>query len=270
MNRTALSLSSLLMLSLGCDPSETHLSDPLADEDTDGEAYDDDGGGNATDQSVPDLQEPSEDDALWCLTWESGTLADAGYEGREVELWDGGRVFVVQEGQNFSALNGEEGIDFIDDWALVLRSSHDGDPDSVAIATSPTFVVEEPLLWWWQVSEVDGDGIALYADLMGPPGEGVLASMDIPVETGGNIPGKKLNYPPVEGYPEIHFGPGQPGVLTWQAVDMSDWIGEEVRLRLYQHTKIQINGFFTAFDDICHGPGEAADALAWGPVDPTH
>ena len=67
---------------------------------------------------------------------------------------------------------------------------------------------------------------------------------------------------------ENDYDEGEPGVLTLQSIDMSDWVGETVRLRLYQHTIVEENGFFTVFDDICHGDGEAADLLTWGAPDP--
>ena len=50
---------------------------------------------------------------------------------------------------------------------------------------------------------------------------------------------------------------------------MSPWAGESLRLRLYQHTRIQDNGFFTLFDDICAGTA-LTEGLAWGEPDPSH
>ena len=223
------------------------------------------------DSGAPDGDPP--DPAERCLTWESATLFDAGYTGDFVELWDGAMVLVAREGVTaYSALEGEEALDYRDDHALVLRSSHDGDTGSTAIATTPLWDIPEdgsPQLWWWQLSEVDGDGIELYADLIDAAGT-IVASLDVPVETGGYLPGLLPSHAPIDGFDEIVEGPGQVGELVLQSTDLTPFAGQRLRLRLYQHTRVENNGFFTVFDDLCLGAGEAPALLSWGPPDPTH
>lgn len=213
------------------------------------------------------------DPAPLCVTWESATLFDAGYTGDFVELWDGALVLVAREGVTaYSALEGEERLDYRDDHALVLRSSHDGDTASTAIATTPIWTIPDGApqqLWWWQLSEVDSDGIELYADLIDPSGT-IVASLDLPVETGGYLPGLQPSHQPIDGFDEIVEGPGQVGLLVRQSTDLSPFAGQRLRLRLYQHTRVENNGFFTVFDDLCVGAGEAPADLSWGPPDPTH
>ncbi len=213
--------------------------------------------------------EPPRPEALWCLDFEDGTLEGAGYGAVDfVELYDGALVFSAAEGDDFSALSGEEAISFRGDRALAMRSNDAGEPDSVSIATSPVFVVEQPALFWWQLSEVDERGVYLGLDLISEAGA-VLASAVLPPRTGGHVPGLKPGYAPVEGIPEIVVGDGIPGELVAQQIDVSAHIGQSVKLRFYQHTQIPGQGFFTLLDDICHGePIEEAEAIATGePVD---
>ncbi|MCB9762588.1 MAG: hypothetical protein H6739_22505 [Alphaproteobacteria bacterium] len=210
------------------------------------------------------------DDApLWCLDFEDATLADAGYEGDFVELYDGALVLNVFEGQSFSALRGEESLDWRGVRALALRSSHSGEVSSVSIATTPVFEVAAPELWWWQLSEVDARGLVLYADLLAEDGA-QLASVDLPVETGGFIPALEDEHRRLPDFPEIDYGDPTPGRMVQQVIDMRAFEGQRVKLRLYQHTRLSENGFFSAFDDLCLGEAEADPGLEWGPPDPSH
>lgn len=219
--------------------------------------------------------QPQPSDApSWCLDWESGLLDDAGYSGDFVELWDGALVLVAAEGDTYSALRGEEDLDYRDEHALVLRSSHDGRVDSTAIATTALFDVEPTddgtaHLWWWQLSEVDGSGIDLYADLIDESGA-IVASLDLPVETGGFVPELLPSYDPIDGFPAITTSSYTQGALVQQVTDLTPWVGQRIKLRLYQHTRVENNGFFTVFDDLCLGTAGAGADLAWGPPDPTH
>jgi len=197
--------------------------------------------------------EPPRPDALWCYDFEDGELTPAGYGSTDfVELYDGALVFNAAEGDDFSALNGEEDVAFRGARGLGLRSSHDGSVESVAIATTPLFEVIEPALFWWVMSEVDSRGVYLGVDIMTEDGV-VLASAELPVDTGGHIPGLEPEHDPIAGFPEITEGEGTPGAFTAQQLDVSPWVGQVVKLRIYQHTQQEDQGFFTLFDDICHG-----------------
>lgn len=203
----------------------------------------------------------------WCIDWEDGTLEPAGYSGGYIELGNGALLWNVAEGSDFSALVGEEQLLFGGERALVMRSSHAGETQSVSIATTAPFVIEEPHLWWWQLSEVDTAGIDFYADLM--VGDAVVASLDDLAVTGGFVPALKDEHIPITGFPEIGYGEPTLGELVWQVTDVEAWLGEEVRLRLYQHTTAEGQGFFTLVDDICVGSAFQAD-IAWNEPNPDH
>jgi hypothetical protein len=192
------------------------------------------------------------DEPAWCLDWESGTLENAGYTGSQVELDDGGIVLVAPEGQEYSALIGEDQLDYIDEHALVLRSSHQGEVKSVAVMQTPFFIVSHDQLWWWQLSEVHQEGVSLEAQLVTVYDE-ELAAMSVPVETGGYIPALQEDHSPIKGFPEIDQGEPTMGNLVQQGVDLSAFMGTELALRFSQHTLVQDNGFFTLLDEICVG-----------------
>ena len=240
---------------------------------TDGSQGADGTGGNRPDTG--DSADPMPADrASWCLSWETGLLTDAGYSGDFVELWDGALVLVAEEGDSYSALEGEELLDYRDDRALVLRSSHDGDTESTAIATTPLFEVEadatgEAHLWWWQLSGVDGAGIELYADLIDEAGV-IVASLDLEVVTGGFVPALQATHTPITGFEYITTESYRQGALVQQATDLSPFVGQRLKLRLYQSTRVPNNGFFTVFDDVCFGSTDEGPPAAWGPPDPTH
>ena len=209
------------------------------------------------DEPDPETLEPS-----WCIDWESGTLEDAGYSGSQVELKDGAIVLVAEEGQEYSALIGEDQLDYGGSHTLVLRSSHLGDKDSVAILQTEPFDVEHPHLWWSQLSEVRAEGIAIEAQLIDANTAQVMARLDLPVETGGFVPALQDTHAPIEGFPEIDYGSPSLGVMVMQTVDMSAFQGLRVSLRIAQHTRVEDNGFFTLIDDICVGHNDSA-ALEW-------
>ncbi|MCB9798040.1 MAG: hypothetical protein H6741_35630, partial [Alphaproteobacteria bacterium] len=154
--------------------------------------------------------------------------------------------------------------------ALLMRSSDLGAVDSVAIATTPAFEVRSPELWWWGVSEVDERGVVLYADLLDVEGR-QLASLDLPVATGGFVPALPETADPIEAIPEIGYKGARHGVLTRQVIDLSPFEGQTLRLRLYQHTRIPGSGFFTLVDDLCVGEANGDEPrLEWGEPDPNH
>lgn len=189
----------------------------------------------------------------WCLDFEDGSLEPVGYEGDFVEREDGGLVLVASEGQEFSALWGEELLDFGGSHALVLRSSHAGEVYSSGVATTAPFVVSASHLRLWQLSEVDEAGISFELELLHPFEELVLASIDLPVQTGGFVPALLSYHAPIPGFPEITTESYSPGVLVELSVDVRALEGQQVRLRLTQNTRVDNNGFFTVIDDLCHG-----------------
>lgn len=241
----------------------------------------DSGGERAPSDSAPDSapdtggdtapQEPPDPgDAAWCVDWEDGSLLEAGYEGGYIELFDGAILTVVEEGTSWSALTGEQALDLRGDRALVLRSNRDGAVESVAIATTRVFEVDAPELWWWALSEVDARGVTLYADLLDDAGR-QLASLDVPVETGGFLPTLRGDAELIEEIPELGYEGGQPGALTRQVLDLSPYQGQRLKLRLYQHTRVEGSAFFTLVDDLCVGQAHGEEArLEWGEPDPTH
>ena len=183
----------------------------------------------------------------------------AGYQGDFVELDDGALVLVAEEGDDYSALVGEESLDYRGTRILVLRSSHAGDVDSEAIATTPPFELTHAALWWWQLSEVGDHGVEVRAQLLDTDGQ-VLAEAGVPAVTGGYVPALEDYHDPIVGCPEIGYGEPSVGELIPQGIDVSAWLGQTVQLRLLQHTRIDNNGFFTLIDDICHGPDATASA----------
>ena len=54
-----------------------------------------------------------------------------------------------------------------------------------------------------------------------------------------------------------------------QLIDLTAFLGQEVKLRIYQHTREEDQGFFTLMDDLCHGePIDEAQTVALGdPLD---
>ena len=205
-----------------------------------------------------------------CFDWEDRKLDDAGYPNvDEIDLWDGAVVFNIHEGQYFSDLIGEEQIELNDNRAVMMRSSAEGDPTSISIITTPYFEVTNTQLYWWQISEVGPTGVEIYADLINRDNI-IVASIDIPVETGGYIPALDDSMEPIPGFEEISYGHATIGKLVAQVSDVSVFRGDELKLRIYQHTKQEGFGFFTIFDDICIGESSSEQTLDWEPPNPNH
>jgi|GEM_PF-2365750 len=184
-----------------------------------------------------------------CLDFEDGTLFGAGYNGSSVTLWDGAVVSVVEEGTNFSGLNGEEMVLMPGRFSLVIRSSDAGEVSSYGIASTPMNWLDSPVFSWLQMSEVTEDGIWLALDVIDIDGY-VLGSLELPVVTGGHQAGLLEGQPEVEGLDLIN-GPGSPGDFVKQSIDVSEWVGEQVSFVFYQHTRIEGHGFFTLLDELC-------------------
>lgn len=205
-----------------------------------------------------DTAQPTDTDAglsSWCGDFESGQLNDVGHLGANVTLGDGAVLANVAEGDDFSALTADRGIALNGDHALLMRSSQAGQIASVAIATTPVLRVTSPELLWFQLSEVSDKGLVFAVDVLTPEST-VLASAILPVETGGHVPGLLDEADAIEGLPEIVVGAGVTGVLVGQAIDLSPWEGQDVKVRFYQHTLSEGNGFFTLVDDLCTGTAD--------------
>jgi hypothetical protein len=66
---------------------------------------------------------------------------------------------------------------------------------------------------------------------------------------------------------EIQYGPGSVGQLVGQSFDLSSFLDIEIQIRIYQHTRIKNNAFFSLFDDLCLGWTEEledVEALVFG------
>ena len=214
------------------------------------------GPGDTGDTGETDTDPPG---AEWCSDFESGLLVDIGYVGDKAVLWDGAILTNVAEGEDFSALNGEEAIAFRGDRALLMRSSEEGEVASIAIVTTLDFTVVEPHLTWWQLSEVDERGLVLAVDVLTVEST-VLASALVPL-LGGHEAGLQEDSEGIAELPELAAGPGTPGSFAGQYIDLSPWTGEEIKVRFYQHTLVEGSGFFTLVDDMCTGTVEPDHTL---------
>ena len=225
------------------------------------EALPDDTGGMQSGDTGEDQETggAAEAEPIWCLDFESGDLTEVGYEGPQVTLGNEALLANVAEGDNFLALTGEERVVFRGDHALLMRAYPLAQPALLAVATTSFFMVEEPDFSWFQLSEVSSGGVWLAADVMAPDGR-VLASLEIPVETGGHLAGLPPDFSPIEGLNDVVVGEGFPGEFVGQRIDLGPFIGETISLRFYQYSRIPDNAFFTLFDDLCSGwSAEIAD-----------
>ena len=111
-----------------------------------------------------------------------------GYEEVAVELSGGAQLASVSEGGQFSALTAEDRIELRGSYAGLMRGVSPGGFLVLAIASTPFSRVSQSEFSWWQLLEVDADGIWLAMDVMDRRGY-VLGSLEVPVETGGHLPG---------------------------------------------------------------------------------
>lgn len=264
----AVAMRGLLLFAIACsapEPGKGETADSADSADSAGYNHDT----SDTADTGSDALDPSVWTGDWCADWEDGTLARLGYGDVDfVELMDGAIVANIEEGGDWSALRGEEMIPLSGDRAVILRSSHEGEPESMAGGVLGPFLVEQPALTWLQLSEVRAEGLWLGASLLDED-LNEIAAIDLPVETGGFIPGLEERYRPIEGLDEIVVSEGTPGEPVAQGVDLSPWMGEVVSVRFNQHTMIDDNGFFTLLDDLCPSPGTDLDLLDWGAPRPS-
>lgn len=187
--------------------------------------------------------------------FEDNDLTDFGHPGEVLYIGpEGGKVAIVEEHANYSALAGEDGVDFHGDFALLIRSNDAGDPETTAVVRTLPFVPNNPLFVVDQLSEVGSEGIALSARVLSEDGE-ELELWELDVVTGGYVPALEEWHEPIEGFPEITDDSAQAGEFTRQYLDTSPWqeAGEAIVLEFRQHTRVQNNGFFTLFDNLCDG-----------------
>ncbi len=197
--------------------------------------------------------------------FEDGDLAGFGYPG-ETELTpdEGGKVQIVEEGSDFSALVGEDDLWFHGRRALLLRSNDLGDVLSVGVITTMAFVPRRAVFVVDQLSEVGEDGIALELRVVDAATWDVLEVHDLPIHTGGYVPELGPGHDEIEGFPEITHFDGEPGSFVRETFDLGRYREEErrIRVQLRQHTRVQDNGFFTLLDNLCDGvPADPVDGV---------
>jgi len=210
------------------------------------------------DPGGPDLSDITTVDPGAC-GFEDNDLAGFGYPGEVIYLApEGGKVAIVAEHANYSALAGEDGVDFAGDYALLIRSNDAGDPGSIAVVRTLPFVPQNPLFIMDQMSEVGSEGIALSLRVLTGEGE-LIDERELAVHTGGYVPALEDWHQPIDGFPEITVDSATPGEFTRDYLDTSVWYEAETEivLEFRQHTLAEQNGFFTLFDNLCDGlPGE--------------
>ena len=203
---------------------------------------------------APDLSDMTTVDPASC-GFEDNDLADFGHPGEVLYIApEGGKVAIVEQHANYSALDGEAGVDFHGNYALLIRSNDAGDPGSMGVVRTLPFVPQNPLFVMDQLSEVDGEGIVLRVRVLTSGGE-LLEEHSLEVLTGGYVPALEEWHEPISGFPEITLDSATPGEFTRQYLDMSTWheAGEEIVLEFLQHTLVENNGFFTLLDNLCDG-----------------
>jgi hypothetical protein len=84
----------------------------------------------------------------------------------------------------------------------------------------------------------------------------VLGSLEVPVETGGHLPGLMSDQAAIPSLPEIEYGEGRVGRFEGQRFDMTAFLDLEVSLRVYQHSLVEDSAFFTLLDDLCLGTNQ--------------
>jgi len=203
---------------------------------------------------VPDLSDITTVDPLGC-GFEDNDLAAFGHPGEVIYIApEGGKVAIVEEHANYSALAGESGVDFHGEYSLLIRSNDAGDPGTMAVVRTLPFVPQNRLFIMDQLSEVGSDGIALWLRVLTPDWE-FIEERALEVHTGGYVPGLEEGQAPIEGFPELTEDSVRPGVFTRQYLDTSVWheAGSEIVLEFRQHTLVEHNGFFTLLDNLCDG-----------------
>jgi len=206
------------------------------------------------DPEVPDLSDITTVDPSAC-GFEDNDLASFGHPGEVIYIApEGGKVAIVAEHANYSALGGEDGVDFHGDYALLIRSNDAGDPGSMAVVRTLPFVPQNRLFVVDQLSEVGSEGISLSLRVLSAEWE-LIAERDLAVHTGGYVPALEEWHQPVEGFPHLTEDSASPGEFTRQYVDVSLWQddGTEIVLEFRQHTLVESNGFFTLLDNLCDG-----------------
>ena len=199
-----------------------------------------------------DVAEPTPVDTGLC-GFEDNDLAGFGHPGES--SWfppDGGKIAIVQEGWDFSGLDGERDIQFFGQRAVLMRSNDMGDPESVAVIPTNHFRPQNPSFVMEQLSEVDSSGIDLSVHILGED-ETVLEERQLEVHTGGYVPALLDEHQPIEGYDYITVDSAMPGEFTRTSIDVSDYTGEVIQLEFRQHTLVELNGFFTLLDNLCDG-----------------
>ena len=250
----------LPLLLLGCPASGAFVDDDdaTADDDDTTAADDDDTTAPGDDDTTADDDDTTaaddDDAAPEVCGFETGYLGGFGHPG--ADWWtspEGGMVVIVEEGQDFSGLVGEEALVFEGDHAALLRSSEDADPDTWGHLLTDPFVPVVPTLVFDQLSEVDDRGVELDLAILDEHGA-VLQQQTVAVDTGGFVPGLPPGGEPLPDFPEIVQGGGTPGTFVQHVIDLTPYWqgGQTIQVRIRQHTRIEGAGFFTLLDDVCN------------------
>jgi hypothetical protein len=197
--------------------------------------------------------------------FENGDLAGFGHPGEaSFEPEEGGKVAIVEEGGDWSALEGEEDLWFHGRRAVMIRSNDDGDRLTVGVITTDAFVPRGSVFVVDQLSEVGGEGIDLELRVVDAASGDVLETFDVPVHTGGYIPELGPQHSEIPGFPEITLLGGAAGEFVRETFDLTAYgdADRRIRVQLRQHTTVDDNGFFTVLDNLCDGfPADPEDGV---------
>ena len=224
------------------DDDDAADDDDLDDDDLDDDDADDDTGDDDTDSD------------RYICGFEIGDLTGFGYPNYTWYTSDeGGITQLMYEGDDFSGLLGEEGIEYAGDVAVVLRSDASGDPSTAGTITTNLFVPQVPTFLIEQVSEVDERGVALELEILSEDGL-LLEARPLAVETGGHIPGLEEFHDPIPDFPEITTTSATAGTFVLTVIDLTSYhdSGQAIQLRIRQHTVVDGIGFFTLLDNLCN------------------
>lgn len=186
--------------------------------------------------------------------FEDNDLGAFGFPGETwYEAHGGGRVVIVEEGTDFSALDGEDALEFDGERAVLLRSNDWGDVDSIASIRTVPFRPGEATFVMDQLSEVGPELLSLEVAVLDPASGETFGFVDVDVETGGFVPQLLPEHELIEGAPQITYDGGRPGQFVRTHIDLTEhWLARrEIQLEFRQHTRLQDNGFFTLLDNLC-------------------
>ena len=227
------------------DDDSSHVDDDTADDDS-----------SATDDDTSD-DDTADDDDTYVQANCGFELGDLTGFGHPFATWwvspEGGLVTVVEQGDDFSGLVGEDDIEFSGDHAALLRSNEAADSQTWGQLITDPFVPAVPIFSFDQLSEVDDRGIELEISILDEY-DNVLQSQMLTVETGGFVPGLPPGADPLDDFPEIVVGGTQTGTFVHHEFDLTPYwqASQTIQVRFRQHTLVDGVGFFTLLDNVCN------------------